>query len=236
MKRFLRDCELEHSTVVANCRMNRERELSGSNGYDRELGVQPLDFLRERIRPGRVIRWLDLCCGTARALFQAAEQMEHAGLTASVAITGVDLVDMFWPGRPPTCLDLVVASIHAFEPVERFDLITCVHGLHYLGDKLKVIERAMTWLVEDGLFVANLDLANLRHDDGRPLARRIGKLFREAGIDFDGRRKRLVCRGRRVVRFPLAYLGADDTAGPNSTGQAAVSSYYRDQDCTRRGD
>jgi SAM-dependent methyltransferase len=226
-KQLLSDDSLERSTVVANCRMNRERELAGSNGYDRELGFPPIDFLRERVRPGQVVRWLDLCCGTAQALFQAAEQMEHVGLVDSIAITGVDLVEMFWPGRPSSCLHLVVASIHAFEPSERFDLITCVHGLHYLGDKLKVIERAASWLVDDGLFAANLDLANLCQEDGRPLARRIGKLFREVGIEYDGRRKRLLCRGRRSERFTLAYLGADDTAGPNCTGQAAVDSYYR---------
>src|SRR5947208_14482126 len=43
---LLGDDELERSAVVANCRMNRERELSGSNGYDRELGLDPLAFLR----------------------------------------------------------------------------------------------------------------------------------------------------------------------------------------------
>jgi SAM-dependent methyltransferase len=229
MKRLLPNCDLERSTVVANCRMNRERELSGTNGYDRELGLQPLDFLRERVRPGRVIRWLDLCCGTARALFQAAEQIEHGGLATSVVITGVDLVDMFWPGQPPLCPRLVVASIHDFEPAERFDLVTCVHGLHYLGDKLKVIKRAVSWLVADGLFVANLDLVNLRWEDGRPMTRSIGKLLRESKLEYDGRRNRLLCRGRRLVRFPLEYLGADDSAGPNYTGQPAVDSYYRDE-------
>jgi SAM-dependent methyltransferase len=225
--RLLSDDLLERSNIVANCRMNRERELSGSNGYGRELGFEPLDILRQRVRPGRVIRWLDLCCGTGRALLQAAEQLEHAGLAAFVAITGVDLVDMFWPGRPSSCLQLVAASIHAFEPAERFDLITCVHGLHYLGDKLRAIERAASWLVEDGLFAANLDLANLRQEDGRPLARRISKLFREADIEFDGRRKRLQRLGQGNIHFPLQYRGADDNAGPNCTGQAAVDSYYR---------
>jgi hypothetical protein len=39
--RFLSDDQLERSGVVANCRMNRERDLTGSNGYDRELGFNP---------------------------------------------------------------------------------------------------------------------------------------------------------------------------------------------------
>jgi hypothetical protein len=76
------------------------------------------------------------------------------------------------------------------------------------------------------LFAANLDLANLRQEDGRPLARRIGKLFREAGLVYT-RRRLLTCRGRRSVRFALSYLGADDSAGPNYTGQPAVNSWYR---------
>ena len=43
------DDELEASCVVANCRMNRERELTGSNGYEREIRLSPLAFLRERL-------------------------------------------------------------------------------------------------------------------------------------------------------------------------------------------
>ncbi len=45
----LKDDEgLERSSVVANCLMNRERGLLGSNGYDRELGFNPLDALKAR--------------------------------------------------------------------------------------------------------------------------------------------------------------------------------------------
>src|SRR5579863_4801671 len=68
--RLLGDDELERSAIVANCRMNRERDLAGSNGYDRELGFNPLDFLRGRAAQGRETAWLDLCCGTGRALIQ----------------------------------------------------------------------------------------------------------------------------------------------------------------------
>jgi hypothetical protein len=41
---YLSDDILERSAVVANCRMNRERNLLGSNGYEKELGFNPLDF------------------------------------------------------------------------------------------------------------------------------------------------------------------------------------------------
>ena len=50
---LLDDDELERSAVVANCRMNRERGLTGSNGYGVEIGFDPLDFLRGRWPSGR---------------------------------------------------------------------------------------------------------------------------------------------------------------------------------------
>ena len=51
------------------------------------------------------------------------------------------------------CLRLVEASLSAWRPDRSFDLITCVHGLHYVGDKLGLVARAASWLAEDGLFV-----------------------------------------------------------------------------------
>jgi SAM-dependent methyltransferase len=165
---LLGDDELERSAVVANCRMNRERGLVGSNGYVRELGFSPLDFLRERVASGHLVAWLDLCCGTGRALIQAARLLRDEGLSDGIAIVGVDLVGMF--DRPDPGLQrlrLVEASLTAWRPDRQFDLITCVHGLHYVGDKLGLIARAASWLAEDGLFVASLDLHNLKFADGK---------------------------------------------------------------------
>ena len=90
---LLSDDELERSAVVANCRMNRERDLTGSNGYSKELGFNPLDHLRGRIDPGQVVAWLDLCCGTGKALIQAARISHSKGI--EIQIVGVDLVGMF---------------------------------------------------------------------------------------------------------------------------------------------
>src|SRR5262245_9238757 len=72
---LLRNEGLQPSSVVANCRMNREREIAGSNGYDRELRLHPVEFLRERAQRTDAARWLDLCCGSGRALIQAAEML-----------------------------------------------------------------------------------------------------------------------------------------------------------------
>jgi hypothetical protein len=113
----------------------------------------------------------------------------------------------------------------SWRPDRPFDLITCVHGLHYVGDKLGAIARAASWLAEDGLFAANLDLANLRPSDGRG-GRRFASVLRDRGLEYDRRRRRISCRGRKAMSLPFRYLGADDTAGPNYTGQPAVDSYY----------
>jgi hypothetical protein len=51
--------------------------------------------------------------------------------------------------------------------------------------------------------------------------------LRRAGFVYDPRRHRVTCEGRRELVMPYAYLGADDRAGPNYTGQPAVNSYYR---------
>ncbi|MEV7010463.1 class I SAM-dependent methyltransferase [Streptosporangium sp. NPDC051022] len=212
---------LERSSVVANCVMNRERGLSGSNGYGRELGIDVLEFLRGRVREGRRVRWLDLCCGSGRALFEASHRIGDA-----VEIVGMDLVGFFaGPSRPPG-LRLITASVVDWVPEGLFDLVTCVHGLHYVGDRLGVLSRAASWLADDGLFVGNFDVDGVRLADGAPAGRRLVSALRASGLDYDARRRRVSCRGRREVTLPYRYLGSDDRAGPNYTGQSAVNSHY----------
>jgi SAM-dependent methyltransferase len=231
---LLTEGELERSAVVANCRMNRERNLTGSNGYDKEIGFNPLSFLEGRLAPGRSAAWLDLCCGTGRALIQAAMIARSEGL--DVEIVGVDLAGMFdRHDADLTCLRLVEASLSSWRPERPFDLITCVHGLHYVGDKLGLIARASSWLAEDGLFVASLDLHNVKIADGLAAERRVAADLRRSGLEYDRRRRLVTCRVRKVVDFPYRYLGADDHAGPNYTGQPAVDSYYDDRQTARQG-
>ncbi|WP_249037978.1 class I SAM-dependent methyltransferase [Actinoplanes italicus] len=202
---LLDDSALHSSSVVANNAMNRERQLTGVNSYARVLGFDPV----ERAGNG----WLDLCCGSGRALIQAAGRIDPARLT------GVDLVDAFAPAPPG--LTLVAAPIETWTPGRAFDLITCVHGLHYVGDKLAVLARVLKWLAPAGTFVADLDLASIK-----PGGRRLTALLKAAGVGYDGRRKRITCVGPRDLGLPYRYLGADDRAGPNYTGQPVVNSYY----------
>ncbi len=224
---LLDDDILERSAVVANCRMNRERDLTGGNGYRRNLASTRWNSSTSdspRIDP---VAWLDLCCGSGRALIQAARMVHEAGLGSRIEIVGVDLVGMFLTPEPGLeCLRLVEASLRTWQPDGRFDLITCVHGLHYIGDKLGLVARAASWLVEDGLFVANLDLENLKVGAGGGSARKLVAELRRTGVECDRRKRLIRCRGRKELKLPCRYLGADDRAGPNYTGQPAVTSHY----------
>jgi SAM-dependent methyltransferase len=228
---LLDDAALEMSAVVANCAMNRERQLAGVNSYARELGFDPLAVVLARAggggrAQGGAAAWLDLCCGSGRALIQAARQVREAGLAGRVDLTGVDLVDAFdaAPGSVRG-LELVCAPVAAWEPGRSFDLITCVHGLHYVGDKLALLTRAAGWLTPAGRLAADLDLSAIRVG-GPATTRRLRSRLRAAGFAYSARRRQITCAGRREVRLPYAYLGADDSAGPGYTGQPAVISYY----------
>lgn len=220
---FLADEILEQSPVVANCLMNRERNLTGSNGYTRDLRFKPMDFLQETVRKNGSARWLDLCCGTGTALVEAGRLIESQGL--EIEIIGVDLVGLFVPALSSR-VTLVQASLSDWEPDDACDLITCVHGLHYIGDKLQLITRASSWLTAHGRFVANLDMANLKLKGSRSSDRVFASELRGAGFDYSFRQKLLQCNGRMELKLPFRYLGADDQAGPNYTGQPAVDSYY----------
>ena len=54
--------------------------------------------------------------------------------------------------------------------------------------------------------------------------------LRRAGLEYDRRRRLIVVPGpEETWNLPFRYLGADDRAGPNYTGQPAVDSYYDDR-------
>lgn len=227
---LLSERALEQSPIVANCRMNRERVCLGGNSYAKELRFNSLDFLKARLQTQPHAAWLDLCCGRGRALIEAAQELTAEGLNDRVTLLGIDLIEMF--DEPPTglnCLHLQAASLVAWEPRHDFDLITCVHGLHYIGDKLRLIQRACRWLTPDGIFITHLDLKNLKLTTGKSSSTQRDFLhgFRRAGLTYNSRSHLLQCRGRKPVTFRYDFEGADDAAGPNFTGQPAVDSHYR---------
>lgn len=205
--------ELAGLDIVANASMNRDRGIAGVNSYARELGFDPLDFLQGGRR-----RWLDLCCGSGRALVEAAARLPD------VAIEGLDLMDMFVP-HPG--LGLSTGSVEAWSPLARYDLITCVHGLHYVADKLRLLCVAAGSLSPDGRLAANLDLDNVVVPGGR---RRLRSALSHAGFQYDARRHVVSFCGRsgeQPVSLPFEFVGADPSAGPNYTKQPAVTSVYR---------
>lgn len=73
--------DLERSGIVANCRMNRERNLTGTNGYSTDLGFNPLSLLEEKVACQDHVRWLDLCCGSGRALIEAVLMTKRGRIT-----------------------------------------------------------------------------------------------------------------------------------------------------------
>lgn len=226
--RLLDDAALHTSSVVANNAMNRERQLAGVNSYQRELGFSPLDFLVATVADGGTATWLDLCCGTGRAVIQAAETLHREGLASRTAIVGVDLVDAFAPTPVPLpSLRLVCSPIDAWAPDRDFGLITCVHGLHYVGDKLGALTRAARWLAPSGRLIADLDLNEITVPRG---PRALARTLRAAGFSYDSRRRRVNRVGPLAASLPYRYLGADDQAGPGYTGQPSVTSYYEDRD------
>lgn len=227
--KLLDEAALEQSHVVANNRMNRERVARGVNSYAKELGVDPVTFLSERLARNESASWLDLCCGRGRALIAAFEELSQFR-SATLLLHGVDLVNAFdpAPANADERLCLTVASLHRWQPEHKYDLITCAHGLHYLGDKLGFLARAAGWLNKNGHLAANLDLANLRGADDPHFDRQVRRWFGQCGIKYDSRRHLLRADGPLLVESPFRFVGAHDAPGANYTGQEAVDSYYEE--------
>ncbi|WP_309711837.1 methyltransferase domain-containing protein [Armatimonas sp.] len=212
---LLDDNSLTRSSVVANSTMNRERGLSGANSYAKDLGFAPLEWLEAR----RPARWLDLCCGSGRALIEAAGLCTEQG----IEIVGVDLVGLFADGAEAfPHLRLIESPAGECALEGPFELITCVHGLHYLGDKLGILAQYATLLSETGRLVGHLDLDNIQGVERRTLL----TLLRNHGWRYDSRRH-LIEGTAKSQPLPLEYLGAEDRDAPNFTGQPGVNSYYK---------
>ncbi|MFE5477249.1 class I SAM-dependent methyltransferase [Nocardia sp. NPDC056541] len=221
---LLDDLTLEQSSVVANNAMNRGRGLSGVNSYARELGFDPYEVLAERLRadPTARVTWIDVCCGSGRALLEAEERFDREFPTADVTIIGLDLVDFFLNKPRTPRLRLLTTSATTWTPPREADLVTCVHGLHYIGDKLALIETMASWLTPDGLFAADFDPAEIRRANGSPITEAVVETLRAAGLTYNRRQ----IHGHGRPRFTATYLGADPKAGPGYTGQPSVVSYY----------
>lgn len=219
------DDKLIWSPVVANSRMNRERNASGINSYEQELKFKPETFLYERIESYGQAAWLDLCCGQGKALVQVGDYFSKQNLASQTQLWGIDLIGDFVDASVLDFIHLKIGTIADFNSELKYDLITCVHGLHYVGDKLQAIEKAVGLLKPEGLFWANLDLGNI-HVQDHDSTKYLKALFQKSGLDYNSRTKVIKSIGFKSVAFGLKYLGADDQYGPNYTGQPSVCSHY----------
>lgn len=224
--RLLAENELIWSDVVANNRMNRKRNASGVNSYEKELKFKPETWLNACLKEQGHVKWLDLCCGEGKALLQYASELADKGLQAQATLRGIDLTDQFQPVPSLiSCLKWETRSLVDWKADDQYDLITCVHGLHYIGDKLKVLTEALKAIAPQGLLMGNLDLKSIKIE-GDQKDQNLKKLFKENQVEYNDRRKIITCKGPRNISINLTYQGADDKAGPNYTGQNAVNSYY----------
>jgi len=223
---ILNNQELEKSSVVANSFMNRDRKGFGVNSYEKEIKMNPLVFIKNRIMKNYEIRWLDICCGKGLALIQIAEALKIENADR-IFLTGIDLAGEF---RPIPCgvnnLKLIESPISEFTSQVPYDLITCVHGMHYIGDKLGMIIKYVKMLKLDGVFLCNIDTNDIFDEKGKKLGRKINSLLRKQGVQYSLPKKLLKCKGLTELVLPVEYIGADDRYGRNYTGQSTVFSYY----------
>jgi cyclopropane fatty-acyl-phospholipid synthase-like methyltransferase len=225
---LLNHLNLEKSSVVANCQMNRERGVVGINSYAKDLKINILDYLSQKIKTQGRASWLDLGCGVGKALLETAEYFYQQNLAQVLAIQGIDLVDLF-VAQPDYLknLNFRAESLHHWQANQAYDLITAVHSLHYVGDKLAIIQKATAALQPKGLFLANLAFENLKLWNGDETKTLIIKHLKQHDIQYNSKLHLLRCEGKKELVWAFEYLGADDQAGANYTGQAAVNSYYQ---------
>jgi trans-aconitate methyltransferase len=222
---LLQENELVWSPIVANTRMNRSRQASGVNSYEKEFKFAPERFLLDRINKNGSCSWLDICCGEGRALKQTFDYLVKLGLADSAVLHGVDILETSSKTNS-TGVTIFSESAVSWTPKEHYDLITCSHGLHYIGDKLRVVEKALGSLKSDGELYAHLDLSNIVIE--RAESSNLLKLkFKESGLGYNQRTKLLTRRGNADISFGLLYQGADDKAGPNYTGQDSITPHYK---------
>ena len=219
--------ELLSSPVVANATMNRGRGLGGVNSYERELRFSITDFLAERVRERGKAVWYDACCGQGRALVEAGTQFAEMAWGRQIEIVGVDLMGMFTPEQVPG-VTLIAAEVAAFRLDQPADLITCVHGLHYLGDKLGFLQHAYAMLALDGLFLGHLDAKNVHAvDGGPPIWRQAARHAAKSGVALDFK-SHVLCikRTDAPLGFGVTYQGATVSEQPNYTGITVIDSWY----------
>jgi len=211
------------SEIVANSTMNRERGLSGVNSYGRELAFDIVPWLLSRARGHGSSYWLDACCGEGLALMDARRALDSSPEGINVSVVGVDLVGAIKSNHSE---NVVVGDVTAFDTGRQVDLITCVHGIHYLGDKLGAIRHFYSLLNPGGVLICNVDLTNIIIDGTPSKSWRTVAGSPNPTVSF----KKHILKVEKDVNSPIAfhlnYLGAAVSTAPNYTGIIVIDSFY----------
>ena len=227
MKRnLIKEEELEWSSIVANNSMNRDRVATGINSYEKDIKLNPIKFILD-LKNQDSISWIDLCCGSGNALIEVSNFFSNSNLSNNLHLLGIDLVEYFSDHKKSEMLTLRRMNLTYWNPESKSDLITCVHGLHYVGDKIKLILKSISALKESGIFIANIDLANIKIEGVVNSKNILMNYFKSNDIDYNLRTNILKVNGFKKLENNFHYIGADDKAGPNYTGQEAINSIYK---------
>lgn len=147
----------------------------------------------------------------AEALPQPARDTERPGVGFAILhqgkTGGVDLAGMFSARIDARTLTLIEASLTAWNPAESCDLITCIHGLHYIVDKLGLIARGSSWLNREGFFIASLDAGNLRLNPNGTSSRVFAKELWKAHVEYLPGNISLDAKAIEVCLCRLTILG-----------------------------
>lgn len=207
--------------------MNRKRIAKGINSYEKDIKLDPIHFIEEKLQRDNV-HWIDLCCGEGNALIQVAKHFTENNFKNKLRISGIDLVDFYNDDciKFEPMLQIETINLEYWKPKTKYDLITIVHGLHYVGDKLALINKAASSLKKDGLLIANLDINHISIQDNANSEKMIKKYFKNNSIVYNSKTKILRVNGFTQIENKFEYVGANDEIGPNYTGQNAVESIY----------
>ena len=120
-------------------------------GIDRMWKQRMVAIVRERVAQPRAI--LDLACGTGLSTFA------YARAFPDVRIVGVELRDEYLQRAKAKLsrtrqahVEFVLSRAEEFETTEQFDVVSASYLAKY-ADLSALIERALTWLKPNGLFI-----------------------------------------------------------------------------------